>query len=89
MPDAVDFLIERFKAAGDKVAFVEGDASATYADLLDRIATCDAALADAGVPRHASVQLRGDFGLASAAWLIALWARHAIVTPVAPTSFEK
>ncbi|MEM7724467.1 MAG: fatty acid--CoA ligase family protein [Pseudomonadota bacterium] len=89
MPDAVDFLIERFKAAGDKIAFIEGDTSATYADLLDRIATCDAALADAGVPRHASVQLRGDFGLASAAWLIALWARHAIVTPVAPTSFEK
>lgn len=89
MPGAVDFLIDRFQRAGDKTAFIDASGASSYADLLVAIAGCQAQIDAAGVAPGASVQLRSDFGLTSGAWLLALWSRGAIVTPVAPTSFEK
>ncbi|MHA3980943.1 ANL family adenylate-forming protein [Halovulum sp. GXIMD14794] len=84
------FLLERFAAAGDKTAFVEADGSReSYAGLLARIGEAGAALDAAGVGPGASVQLRGDFGAAATAFLLALWARGAVVSPVAPVSLEK
>ena len=87
---ATGFLLARFAAAGDKTAFVEADGSReSYAGLLARIAAAGAALDAAGVRPGAAVQLRGDFGAAATAFLLALWARGAAVIPVAPVSFEK
>ena len=87
---AAGFLLDRFAAAGDKTAFVEADGSReSYAGLLARIADAGAALDAAGVRPGASVQLRGDFGAAATAFLLALWARGAVVSPVAPVSLEK
>ncbi len=87
---ATGFLLDRFAAAGGKTAFVEADGSReTYAGLLGRIEKAGAALDAAGVRPGASVQLRGDFGAAATAFLLALWARGAAVTPVAPVSLEK
>jgi acyl-CoA synthetase (AMP-forming)/AMP-acid ligase II len=90
MDTAVDFLLERFGAAGEKIAFVEaGGNEISYADFFARIEGFRAALTAAGVAPGAAVQLRGDFSADAAAWLIALWAEQAIVTPLAPVSFEK
>jgi acyl-CoA synthetase (AMP-forming)/AMP-acid ligase II len=90
METAVDFLLERFGAAGGKTAFVEANGDEVpYADFLIRIDHFRAALSAAGVVPGAAVQLRGDFSADAAAWLIALWAEQAIVTPLAPVSFEK
>ena len=87
---AVAFLLQRFLAAGDKTAFVEADGSTrSYADLLTAIETASARAVEAGIGPGISVQLRGDFGLASTAWLLALWQQGAIVAPLAPTSHEK
>ncbi len=88
--DCVQFLIDGFAAAGQKTAFVEADGRvSSYADLLAQIERTEARLVAAGVAPGASVQLAGDFGSASAAWLLALWRQRAIVAPVAPSSAEK
>lgn len=90
MTTAVDFLFERFRDAGEKAAFVEADGQqVSYAELRARIDRIRAALSAAGVQPGAAVQLRGDFSADAAAWLIALWAEAAIVTPLAPASREK
>ncbi|MEO0694419.1 MAG: AMP-binding protein, partial [Pseudomonadota bacterium] len=89
MTGAVDFLIERFEDAGEKPAFIEADRTSTYADLRRAIAERIDRLDAAGIGEGTSVQLHGDFGLDAAAWLLALWSRDAIVSPVAPTSEEK
>ncbi|MEL6799008.1 MAG: fatty acid--CoA ligase family protein [Pseudomonadota bacterium] len=89
MTGAVDFLIERFENAGEKPAFIEADRTSTYADLRRAIAERVDRLDAAGIGEGTSVQLHGDFGLDAAAWLLALWSRDAIVSPVAPTSEEK
>lgn len=90
MGTAVDFLLERFRAVGEKTAFVEADGKeVSYTDFLGRIDQARAALGAAGLKPGASVQLRGDFSAEAAAWLIALWAENAIVTPLAPVSREK
>lgn len=90
METAVDFLLERFRAAGEKTAFVEADGrSESYTDLIKRIERLRVALREAGLRSGSVVQLRGDFSAASAAWLIALWAEGGIVSPLAPVSCEK
>jgi len=90
MPETVGFLLGRFRTAGPKTAFIEPDGSAvSYAELLGLIEGATEILNANDVTPGASVQLRGDFSAASAAWLIALWRVRAIVTPVAPSSYEK
>lgn len=89
MAGAIDFLLDRFRSAADKPAFIEADRTSTYGDLLNAIVACQARLDAAGIGFGTSVQLHGDFGLDAAAWLMALWSREAIVTPVAPSSEEK
>ena len=90
MPETVGFLLDRFRAARPKTAFIEPDGSTiSYAELLDLIEDATEILIANDVTPGASVQLRGDFSASSAAWLIALWRTLAIVTPVAPSSYEK
>lgn len=90
MSDAVDFLLERFLAASGKTAFVEADgATVTYGDLLDAIDRAGEMLASRKVGPGWAIQLRGDFGVRSTAWLLAAWRAGATVAPVAPTSVER
>ncbi len=90
MSDALGFLLERLKAAGDTTAFIEADGRAvSYAALLDKIAEARTGIEKADVAPGATVQLRGDFSSLSAAWLLALWENGNIVTPLAPVSLEK
>ncbi len=87
---ATGSLLERFKAAGEKTAFVEPDGRPeSYAVLLARTGEARAALDAAGVHPGAVVQLKGDFSVSATAMLLALWERRAAVIPVAPVSYEK
>ncbi|HKK29639.1 MAG TPA: long-chain fatty acid--CoA ligase, partial [Alphaproteobacteria bacterium] len=86
---ALEKLQARFAAAGETPAVIDpGGAVTTYSALLARIETLSDRFAAQGVGHGISVQLIGDFGAEDIAWLIALWTRGAIVTPVAPTSLE-
>jgi len=82
-------LIGRFRATGPAPAVVGSDGTVTtYGALAARIETLVDRFAAAGIGPGTSVQLIGDFGAEDIAWLVALWARGAIVGPVAPTSLE-
>lgn len=90
MNNSVDFLLDRFRAASGKTAFVEVDGTTVqYGDLLRRIDEAGRALEARRVgPGHA-VQLVGDFGAAATAWLLAAWRLGAVVAPLAPSSLER
>lgn len=82
-------LIGRFRAAGSAPAVIERDGTVTsYEALSAGIETLSERFAAAGIGPGTSVQLIGDFGAPDLSWLLALWARGAIVAPVAPTSLE-
>jgi len=82
-------LIGRFRATGPAPAVVGSDGTVTtYGALAARIETLVDRFAAAGIGPGTSVQLIGDLGAEDIAWLVALWARGAIVGPVAPTSLE-
>ena len=82
-------LLAQFRAAGDAPAVVERDGTVTsYEALSAEIETLSGRFAAANIGPGTSVQLIGDFGAKDIAWLLALWARGAIVAPVAPTSLE-
>ncbi len=86
---AVDFLYDRFRTTPTSEAIIDCDGSfVSYQGFLDRITTLGKRLDTAGVTPGSVVQLKGDFDSASLAWLLALWERACVVTPVAPTSLE-
>lgn len=86
----VDFLLDRFRTASLEIALVEINGSAiTYDALLKKIKTNIEILNQKGINAGDSVQLRGDFSANAVAWLIALWQTNNIVSPVAPSSYEK
>lgn len=86
----LDLIFERMRAAGTKTAILEDGGTVTsYADLLTLVEGQAKLCAAAGIGAGASVQLRADFGRDGIASLLALLRLRAIVTPVAPTSFEK
>lgn len=90
MNPALDFLFARFRQAEGKTSFVEADGtSTTFATLLDRVTQAQAKISVMGIKQGDVVQLCGDFGVASAAWLLALWGHSAIVTLLSPASTEK
>lgn len=85
----MEFLLERARAAGTRPALVEAADRTSYDALLARIAAISATLPQAGIAPGAAVLLRGDFGAAAVAWLLALWQNGNIVIPVAPASAER
>jgi len=90
METPLETIFGRMAAAGGKTAVVEDDGTtASYAGLLARIADDETRFGQAGIRPGASVLLRGDFGLAGIAAMLALLRIGAIVTPVAPASFDK
>lgn len=85
----LETIIARMGAAKEKPAIISDDTRISYAGLLSRLATLQARFAAAGITPGTSVLLKGDFSGDGVAALLALWQLRAIVTPVAPTSFEK
>lgn len=86
----LDRIFERMAAAENKIAIIEDNGIVTsYADLLTLVEGQAKLCAAAGIGAGASIQLRADFGRDGIASLLALLRLGAIVTPVAPTSFEK
>jgi acyl-coenzyme A synthetase/AMP-(fatty) acid ligase len=89
MPGAVDFLLDRMRAAGDRPALIGGWGSVGYDRLLARIEAVSVSLPKAGIAPGAAVLLCGDFNPETTAWLLALWENGNIVIPVAPSSAER
>lgn len=86
----LDHIFDQMARAGTKVAIIEDAGnSVSYCDLLARIETLQHRFEAEGIGAGASVQLKGDFGQDGVASLLALLRIGAIVTPVAPSSFEK
>ncbi len=84
-----DFLLSQMAGNAKKSALVSNEGTTTYGELLEQIAQASETLSQAGVMAGQSVQLRGDFNTVSVAYLLALLNLGTIVSPVAPTSFEK
>lgn len=86
----LDLIFDRMAGAGDKIAVIEdGGPRISYADLLTEVDGQARLFSAAGIAPGSSVQLRGDFGRDGIAGLLALLRQGTIVTPVAPSSFEK
>lgn len=88
---AIETFLGRAARTGDRPAFVEAATGERigYDALMAQIERCGARLAKAGIGPGHSVILLGDFGAASAAWLMALWQAGAVVAPVLPTDPER
>ena len=85
----VDFLLERFRAAGDAPAIVWRDQVASYAWLADETARMQKLLADRGVPVGAVAGVEADFSPRAVALLLALIERGAILVPLTSSVEEK
>lgn len=78
----LDWLLERFAAASETVAFVHEDRSVTYGQLVDQVAAFELRLADEGVKSGARVVILGDYTPEAFALVLAL-ARHGnVVIPL-------
>lgn len=85
----VSFLLDRMAAHPDKPALITETRQTSYAELCVLVSQASKALTTSGVASGQSVQLRGDFDASSIAYLLALLDMGAIVSPVAPSSYEK
>lgn len=86
----LEVILDRMARAGTKTAVIEdGGRSVSYSELLALVDRQARLFSVAGIRQGTSVQLRGDFGQNGIAGLLALLRLGAIVTPVAPSSFEK
>jgi acyl-coenzyme A synthetase/AMP-(fatty) acid ligase len=78
----LDWLLERFATAREKVAFIHEDRSVTYGHLIDQVTAFERRLADEGVKRGESVVILGDYTPEAFALVLAL-ARHGnVVIPL-------
>jgi acyl-CoA synthetase (AMP-forming)/AMP-acid ligase II len=84
--NAIDFLLDRFRAHADEEAIVWRDRSSSYRDLLDGIARARDLHAAHGIGNGAVVALEADFSPAGIAHLLALFEDGAIAVPLAPFS---
>lgn len=85
----VDFLLERFAAAGGAPALVWQDRTFSYAWLHAQIASMRALLAGARVPEGAAVSVEADFSPKAVALLLALMEKGAIIVPLTSSVEEK
>lgn len=85
----VDFLLERFAAAGGAPALVWQDRTFSYAWLHAEIASMRALLARARVPEGAAVSVEADFSPKAVALLLALMEKGAIIVPLTSSVEEK
>jgi long-chain acyl-CoA synthetase len=85
----VDFLLERFRAAGDAPAIVWRDQVVNYAWLAEETARMQRLLGERGVPAGAVAGVEADFSPRAVALLLALMERGAILVPLTTSVEEK
>jgi acyl-CoA synthetase (AMP-forming)/AMP-acid ligase II len=82
----VNFLYERFAEAPDSPAFINGDLTVTYGEVLSSISEYERFLEAAEVPRRAVVVVLSDYSPDTFCFLMALARRACVVVPVTPAS---
>jgi acyl-coenzyme A synthetase/AMP-(fatty) acid ligase len=85
----IDFLLERFRAAGRSPAMVWEDREYGYDWLLDEIADATALLERERVPPGMVASIEADFSPRAVALLLALIQRNAILVPLTSSVEEK
>jgi acyl-CoA synthetase (AMP-forming)/AMP-acid ligase II len=82
----VDWLIERFRGAADRVAFVHEDRPVTYGEVVTAVDDLDARLAAEGIAAGHTVAVVGDYSPEAFCLILALARRAAVVIPLTPNS---
>jgi acyl-CoA synthetase (AMP-forming)/AMP-acid ligase II len=85
----IDFLLDRFRAAGDAPAIVWRDREYSYAWLLGEVESTAAQLDRERVPAGAVTAIEADFSPRSVALLLALAQRSAILVPLTSSVEDK
>ena len=86
---SIQFLLDRFKRAGDNLAIIADHHEVTYRQLLKAFEQTRHSLHENGIRAGSVVLLKGDFSNRSVAALLALFDIGAIVILLAPSSIEK
>ena len=86
---SIQFLLDRFKLAGDDLAIIADHHEVTYRQLLKEFKQTRHNLHENGILAGSVVLLKGDFSKRSVAALLALFDLGAIVILLAPSSIEK
>jgi len=85
----IDFLRERFAAAGDREALIWRDQAYSYAWLLQELDRLSRELEEREIPVGAVVSVEADFSPRAVALLLALMERNAILVPLTSSVEEK
>lgn len=82
----MDWLIERFRAGADRIAFVHDGRAVRYGEVVAAVDDFDARLGAAGVAAGDTVAVVGDYSPEVFCLLLALARRACVVIPLTPTS---
>ena len=82
----VSFLLERMARHGDLLAVARADATCSYAELRQGVASWASVISQAGIGAGAVVSVEGDYGPGAIGALVALADAGAIVVPLSPDS---
>lgn len=80
----IDFLLDRFRSAGDAQAFIWGGTPYTYGWVLEEIGFWDRKLIQWEIPAGSVVVINGDYSPYAVSLLLALASRRCIVAPIVP-----
>ena len=84
----IGFLIERFQAASEKVALVDGETSITFGELCAEIILQITRLTVAGIKSGEPVILLGDYSKQTIALFLALVELESILIPLTPNIYH-
>lgn len=84
----IDFMLERFAAHAEQEAIVWADRSITYGELLARVRSFEARVAEEGVEPGTVVAIEADFSPSSVALFLVLLERACVLVPLT-VSVEK
>ena len=82
----MQWLIERFRTAPDRTAFVHEGRSVSYGEVVATVAELDARLSEVGVAPRSTVAVVGDYSPEVFCMLLALAGRSCVVVPLTPAS---
>lgn len=82
----MEWLIERFRTAPERTAFVHEERSVSYGEVLDTVIELDARLQEAGVAPGTTVAVVGDYSPEAFCMLLALAGRGCVIVPLTPAS---
>lgn len=82
MDIGIDWLIERFASAREKIAFIHHGTPFSYGEMVDRTSTLEQQLRDAGVGHHDTVVVLADYAPEVVCMLLALARLRATIVPM-------